>query len=67
MKPELGAGADTTAKLHTVKTKYRENNVLVSTHFSIGTTVSEDTEAESISRNQNFISVLNNLRAGNQI
>lgn len=63
-EPELGAGADTTAKLHTVKTKYRENNVLVSTHFSMGTTVSEDTESESVSRNQNFTSVLQNLRAG---
>ena len=56
----------TTAVLDIVQTKYRENDTLSSTKFSLdNTTIDTDTESnKNTSQGNNFTSTLQNLRAG---
>lgn len=58
--------SSTTAVLDTVQTKYRENDTLSSTKFSLdNTTIDTDTETnKNTSEGNNFTSTLQNLRAG---
>lgn len=58
--------SSTTAVLDTVQTKYRENDTLSSTKFSLdNTTIDSDTETnKNTSQGNNFTSTLTSLRSG---